>query len=145
MADHDRDVLAEAERLRTGLRCLIRDWAEGWEDCTPFDQRDAYRALAELLGPDYDSDRTWVAPAEPRPYPAGHGYTPATGPFATGDGCRVMLARYPCDYGRDQHDPDLPPEDLDVFGYRRERRRCCPGEGSMAHVRGCVNHPEAER
>lgn len=20
--------------------------------------------------------------------------------------------------------------------------RCCPGEGTMAHVRGCVNHPE---
>jgi len=23
--------------------------------------------------------------------------------------------------------------------------RCCPGDGSMAHVRGCVNHPEAAR
>lgn len=55
-------------------------------------------------------------------YPAGHGYSPATGPFATGEGCRVMLARYPCNYSREQHDPSLPPEDLDVFGYRRGRR-----------------------
>lgn len=23
--------------------------------------------------------------------------------------------------------------------------RCCPGAGSMAHVRGCINHPEAGR
>jgi hypothetical protein len=23
--------------------------------------------------------------------------------------------------------------------------RCCPGHGSMAHTRGCVNHPEADR
>lgn len=22
---------------------------------------------------------------------------------------------------------------------------CCPGAGTMAHVRGCVNHPEADR
>lgn len=56
-------------------------------------------------------------------FPAGHGYTPTTGPFAPGEGCRVMLARYPCNYRRDQHDPELPPEDLDVFGYRRQRGR----------------------
>lgn len=78
-------------------------------------------------------------------HPAGHGYTPATGPFATGDGCRVMLARYPCNYTREQHDPDLPPEELDVFGYRRSPRPCCPGAGTMAHVQGCANHPEAQR
>lgn len=53
---------AEAERLRTGLRRLIRDWAEGWEDCTPFDQREAYVTLIQLLGPDYNSERTWIAP-----------------------------------------------------------------------------------
>lgn len=63
-------------------------------------------------------------------YPAGHGYTPATGPFADPDNdkaCRVMLARYPCNWTRAEHDPDLPPEDLDVFGYRRAPR---PTDGS---------------
>ena len=54
-------------------------------------------------------------------YPAGHGWTPATGPFATEEACRVMLARRSCDYTREQHDPDLPPVDVDVFGYRRGR------------------------
>lgn len=23
--------------------------------------------------------------------------------------------------------------------------QCCPGHGSMAHVRGCINHPEADQ
>lgn len=66
--------------------------------------------------------RAAVAEAvEPPAYPAGHGWTPHTGPFATGDACRVMLARYPCNYTREQHDPALPPVDVDVFGYRRNR------------------------
>lgn len=63
--------------------------------------------------------------AKVNPYPAGHGYTPATGPFADPDedkACRVMLARYRCNWTRDEHDPDLPPVDLDVFGYRRASR-----------------------
>lgn len=45
-----------------------------------------------------------------------HGFTP--GKF-TPDACQVMLARYPCPYPRDEHDPDLPPEDIDCFGYCR--------------------------
>lgn len=28
---------------------------------------------------------------------------------------------------------------------RPGRPSCCPGAGSMAHVRGCQNHPEADR
>lgn len=66
MTTPDTTSLREAERLRTGLRVLIRDWSEGWEDCTPFDQRDAYRAAAELLGADFDNDPTWLA-AHPAP------------------------------------------------------------------------------
>lgn len=64
-------------------------------------------------------------------FPAGHGYTPSTSPFrdlSVGEvpegeekGCRVMLARYPCNWTRSEHDPELPPEDLDIFGYRRDR------------------------
>lgn len=45
-----------------------------------------------------------------------HSFSP--GKFSP-DTCRVMLARYPCPYGRDEHDPDLPPEDVDAFGYLR--------------------------
>lgn len=47
-----------------------------------------------------------------------HGFTP--GKF-TPDACQVQLARYPCPYRRDEHDPDLPPEDIDVFGRIRPR------------------------
>lgn len=53
------EATAEAERLRTGLRCLVRDWAEGWDDADPFDQRDAYQSLTELLGEDFANDPTW--------------------------------------------------------------------------------------
>jgi hypothetical protein len=63
-------------------------------------------------------------PAEQRAegYPAGHGWTPSSGPFGTGvDTCRVMLARYVCPYAQEEHDPALPPVDVDVFGYRRGR------------------------
>lgn len=31
----------------------------------------------------------------------------------------VLLARYPCPYSRDEHDPALPPEDVDFSGRRR--------------------------
>lgn len=58
----DLSAVDEAERLRTGIRALIRDWAEGWEDCDRFDQRIAYQALGDLLGPDFDNAPTWVAP-----------------------------------------------------------------------------------
>lgn len=65
-ANQNRSALAEAERLRDGIRCLIRDWVEGWENAAPFDQRNAYREIGELLGPDYNNEPTWVAPrAEP--------------------------------------------------------------------------------
>jgi hypothetical protein len=54
-------------------------------------------------------------------YPAGHGWTPGTTPFDNGKACRVSLGvrLEPCDYSREQHDPNLPPVDLDVFGRRR--------------------------
>lgn len=55
-------------------------------------------------------------------YATSHGFTPSMGPFSDGKHCKVMLARYPCPYGRDEHDPALPPEDLDAFGYRRAPR-----------------------
>lgn len=42
-----------------------------------------------------------------------HGFTP--GKF-TPDSCRVQLARRPCPWPREDHDPDLPPEDIDAFG-----------------------------
>lgn len=50
-----------------------------------------------------------------RPYAASHGFTP--GRF--GAHCRVMLARFPCPFGRSEHDPAKPPEDVDAFGRRR--------------------------
>jgi hypothetical protein len=54
-------------------------------------------------------------------YPAGHGWTPSTSPFSNGESCRVMLARYVCNWSKAEHDPALPPVDVDVFGYRRGR------------------------
>lgn len=41
------------------------------------------------------------------------------------------------EYGRFGRGVVLPPATTD--------ERCCPGAGSMAHVRGCINHPEAGR
>lgn len=58
-------------------------------------------------------------------YPAGHGFTP--GRF--GGGCRVMLARYPCNWAEGEHDPSLPPEDIDHFGYHRIRPVSERGDG----------------
>ena len=78
----------------------------------------AIRAVVSVTEPRTDA---------PPSYPAGHGWTPSTTPFSTGDACRVMLARYACNYAREQHDPDLPPEGLDVFGYRRGRFSAQPG------------------
>lgn len=148
MTDRDR-LEALAQELHEWLweePCMAereKGVAVGFEDGTLYAARRIREILAEL------ATETSLASEPPdelrRRYPASHGYTPSTSPFASGEGCRVMLARYPCNYRRDQHDPDLPPVDLDVFGYRRAPRPCCPGEGSMAHVRGCVNHPEAER
>ena len=48
-----------------------------------------------------------------------HGFTPGRTPFADGTRCVVMLARYPCPYGPDEHDPALPPVDVDAFGRKR--------------------------
>lgn len=70
------------------------------------------------MAPDY-ADEVVAAP-EGRTYAAGHGWTPHTGPFAV-DACRVMLARYRCQSPKDQHDPALPPEDVDAFGYKRTK------------------------
>lgn len=52
-------------------------------------------------------------------YATSHGYTPSTTKFGGVESCRVMLARYVCPYSREEHDPNLPPVDVDVFGYRR--------------------------
>lgn len=51
-------------------------------------------------------------------YPAGHGWTPA-GRFGP-QRCKVLLARYPCPYPREEHDPTLPIEDVDFSGRRRK-------------------------
>lgn len=51
-------------------------------------------------------------------YVVSHGFTPVR---LDPSRCRVMLARYPCPYRREDHDPALPPERVDAFGYvRRE-------------------------
>lgn len=47
---------------------------------------------------------------------AGHGFTP--GRFAP-EACRVMLARRPCPFGKEDHDLSLPAEDIDSFGRHR--------------------------
>lgn len=59
--------------------------------------------------------------AEFRPY-ISHGFTPSGSPFDKGEGCAVMLARYPCPWPREAHDPNLPPVDVDCFGRRRHPR-----------------------
>lgn len=68
----------------------------------------AAMALAEVSNPPQGRTKPAVR----------HGFTP--GRF-TPDSCQVMLARYPCPYSREQHG-DLPPEDIDVFGYIRRGR-----------------------
>lgn len=42
-------------------------------------------------------------------------------PGLFGGGCQVQLARYPCPYSEDEHEPG-PPEDVDVFGRGRRGR-----------------------
>lgn len=37
------------------------------------------------------------------------------------------------------------PEGEPIEHVRDERPGCCPGAGTMAHVRACMNHPEAGR
>lgn len=149
-ARSQRRMCEEAFRKGVGTwrHILSEEFAEALAEADPVRLRAeliqvAAVAVAWVEKIDRDATRSEAAP---RSYPAGHGYTPATGPFATGEGCRVMLARYPCNHSRDQHDPSLPPVNVDVFGYRRGRlAACCPGSGTMAHVRGCINHPEADR
>ena len=51
-------------------------------------------------------------------YATGHGFTPQ-GKFGNPDRCRVLLARYTCPYHREEHDPALPPEDVDFSGRHR--------------------------
>ena len=51
-------------------------------------------------------------------YATGHGFTPQ-GKFGNPDRCRVLLARYTCPYRREEHDPALPPEDVDFSGRHR--------------------------
>jgi hypothetical protein len=62
-------------------------------------------------------------------YATSHGWTPhVNNPFSDGSYCRVMLARYACPYSKEEHDPALPPVDVDVFGYRRKDRPAPSGE-----------------
>ena len=81
---------------------------------------EATRAAESPATPDLDSGKGRDSnPPQGRTKPAvRHGFTP--GRFAP-DSCQVMLARYPCPYSREQHG-DLPPEDIDVFGYIRRGR-----------------------
>ena len=57
----------------------------------------------------------------PDAYPAGHGWTPPARSFGPAR-CKVLLTRYPCFYAREEHDPSLPPEDVDFSGRRRKAR-----------------------
>lgn len=54
-----------------------------------------------------------------QPFVAGHGWTPPARTFGGPERCEVLLARHPCPYSRADHDPDLPPEDVDFTGRRR--------------------------
>lgn len=58
----------------------------------------------------------------PDAYPAGHGWTPPARSFGPAR-CKVLLTRYPCFYAREEHDPSLPPEDVDFSGRPRKRWR----------------------
>ncbi len=71
--------------------------------------------------------------ADPR-YPAGHGWTP-TGRFGPVR-CKVLLARYSCPYPREEHDPNLPPEDVDFSGRRRPRDPQAPHDHRES-IAGC--------
>jgi hypothetical protein len=52
-----------------------------------------------------------------------HGFTPGKSRFsASKDECQVMLARYRCPYSKEEHDPKLPPEDVNAFGYIRKTK-----------------------
>ncbi len=68
-----------------------------------------------------------------------HGFTPGSSnnPFAD-DHCMVLLARYPCPWPREEHDPALPPEDVDCFGRRRLREAVPPPDRSWATMQPIV-------
>ena len=72
-------------------------------------------------------------PTEPH-YPAGHGWTPA-GRFGP-QRCKVLLARYPCPYPREEHDPTLPIEDVDFSGRRRKPKEV-PMPDRATHCPSC--------
>ena len=123
LAEHDRRVKAEAEQQHTAAVARIRE-----QLAEPYDRLQVENpATGQVEGVDVVTVTAIQRaldgpPAEQPTYPAGHGWTPHTGPFSDGTACRLMLARYPCNYTREQHDPDLPPVDVDVFGYRRGQR-----------------------
>jgi hypothetical protein len=120
LAQHDAAVLASGDARLAALEALKDEWL-GWADGRSSMRIDAFRDAAEALDAVLHSDPSEATGPK---YAAGHGFTP--GKFS--GGCRVMLARYPCNYTPEQHDPDLPPEDLDHFGYRRDRFTPVQGE-----------------
>jgi hypothetical protein len=67
----------------------------------------------------WEGDPADEAEKPQRKYATNHHWTPGstTNPFNKGDSCHVMLARYVCPYGKEEHPPG-PPERVDVFGYR---------------------------
>lgn len=77
-------------------------------------------------------------------YATSHGFTPhVNNPFSDGTYCRVMLARYVCPYGREEHDPAKPPEDVDAFGYRRTPR--ATKDGACDHTSHFVTEDDGRR
>lgn len=114
LREFHREAIAEAAEevaARDGVIARVRALADEWTSGrvrAPWVGNVGLALRAAL-------DRPAPQPDTATPYPAGHGWTP--GKFS--GGCRVLLARRPCDYSQEQHDPDLPPEDVDFSGRRR--------------------------
>ena len=108
----------------TRVTGFCRTRAEADEDAAR-GYREEVRTVAEFRAARLCGDATWHTPGDrcpmPDAYPAGHGWTPPARSFGPAR-CKVLLTRYPCFYAREEHDPSLPPEDVDFSGRRRKAR-----------------------
>lgn len=108
--------------------CIVGIPVEALRDDLRCPACDAQRAELGLGPAPVSSGEAGAGEAAPK-YAPSHGFTPRVGnPFADPADCHVMLARYVCPYTKEQHDPSLPPVDIDVFGYRRRAPVVAPSD-----------------
>jgi hypothetical protein len=103
------DEPQEPQTPTSDLTAAFSPWSRGF----------TYGDWSHVRDAVWEGDPADEAEKPQRKYATDHHWTPGstTNPFNKGDSCHVMLARYVCLYGKDEHPPG-PPERVDVFGYR---------------------------